>query len=76
MTKRYFFRFTLNITAEQYLNVYKGTAKNISVVAEDGRRIDFPAQRAQRFLSRDGIQGRFEMQINAEHKLIALRRID
>ncbi len=55
--------------------VYQGAAKNVSVVAEDGRRIAFPARNIQSFLTRDGINGYFEMELTAENKFIAIKRI-
>ncbi len=68
-------RFSLQISYEQYLRVYQGTAKNISVVADDGRRIAFPAGKVQSFLTRDGINGYFEMVINSENKFIELIKL-
>ncbi len=71
-----FIRFSLNLTYQQYLKVYQGAAKNVSVVAEDGRRIAFPARNIQSFLTRDGINGYFEMELTAENKFIAIKKID
>ncbi len=68
-------RFSLQISYEQYLRVYQGTAKNISVVADDGRRVAFPAGKVQSFLTRDGINGYFEMVINSENKFIELIKL-
>ncbi len=68
-------RFSLQISYDQYLRVYQGTAKNISVVADDGRRIAFPAGKVQSFLTRDGINGYFEMVINSENKFIELIKL-
>ena len=69
-------RFSLQISYEQYLRVYQGTAKNISVVADDGRRIAFPAGKVQSFLTRDGINGNFEMVLTAENNFVDIKRLD
>ena len=69
-------RFSLQISYEQYLRVYQGTAKNISVVADDGRRIAFPAGKVQSFLTRDGITGYFEMVLTAENNFVDIKRLD
>ncbi len=69
-------RFSLQIPYEQYLRVYQGTAKNISVVADDGRRIAFPAGKVQSFLTRDGINGNFEMVLTAENNFVDIKRLD
>lgn len=68
-------RFVLNISADQYINVYKGRARMISVLAEDGRRVEFDARKVQPFLTRDGIQGRFELHITQDHRFVALHRL-
>jgi len=68
-------RFQLNLSADQFLRVYQGHTKAISVQAEDGRRIQFPAQNVKQFLTHDGIFGYFEMQLTAEHKFIAIKRL-
>jgi len=69
-------RFSLQLSYDQYLQVYQGAAKNISVVATDGRRIAFPARNVQSFLTRKGINGYFEMELTAENKFICIKKID
>ncbi len=68
-------RFSLNLGYEQFLQVYQGNAKNISVIADDGRRIAFPARNIQPFLSRAGINGYFEMELTAENKFISIKKM-
>lgn len=75
MTEKQLLYFSLAIPPEQYLHVYQGHAKNITVVAEDGRRVQFPAQKVQHFLTREGLYGRFEMQLTANDQFISIRRI-
>jgi len=68
-------RFSLQLSYDQYLQVYQGAAKNISVVAIDGRRIAFPARNVQSFLTRKGINGYFEMELTAENKFISVKKL-
>lgn len=68
-------RFALNISADRYVNVYKGNARNISVVADDGRRIEFDALKVKPFLTRDGIQGWFELQVTDQHRFVSIRKL-
>ena len=75
MSDRQFIRFSLKLTYDQYLSVYQGVAKNVSVMADDGRRIQFPAGNIQSFLTKQGIQGYFEMVVTAQNKFIGIRRI-
>lgn len=69
-------RFKLNLGYDQYLAVYQGIAKNISVLADDGRRIVFPAGNIQRYLTKTGIQGYFEMELTPQNKFVRINKID
>ena len=75
MSQNQLIRFTLNISADQFLNVYRGSARKISVLADDGRRIEFPANKIHTYLTRDGIQGHFEMELTTGNKFIAIRKM-
>lgn len=65
----------LAITAEDYLQMYKGIARNISAVAVDGRRVCFPANIMQRFVTRDGIYGLFLIRFSAAGRFIDVVRL-
>lgn len=66
--------FHINISPEQYQAYYQGAAKRIHVQTEDGRSLKFPASEMQKFVSHSGIQGRFEIVFNDQHKLVSLNR--
>lgn len=68
-------RFRLTLTAEQIRSYYEGVARQVVVRANDGRRIQFPAQWLRRFVTLDGVSGLFEMRFGDDRKLIDLRRI-
>jgi len=68
-------RFSLQLSYDQYLSVYQGSAKNVSVVADDGRRIAFPARNIQAFLTKEGIKGYFQMELTAENKFVSIKKI-
>jgi hypothetical protein len=67
--------FSLQLSYGQYLRVYQGAAKQISVIADDGRRIAFPAGNIQSFLTKDGIQGYFEMKLTEKNKFVSLVKL-
>ncbi len=69
-------RFHLAISYDQYRLVYEGSRKTIRVRADDGRTIDFPAGNVQKFLTREGIHGYFEMPLSAENRFVGINRID
>jgi hypothetical protein len=75
MTKHKYFRFALSLSYDQYLTVYQGIAKNVSVTADDGKVVSFPARKVQAFLTKQGINGFFEMEITAENKFVSIKKL-
>ena len=67
--------FSLQLSYDQFLQVYQGIAKNILVVANDGRRIAFPARNIQSFLTKEGINGHFEMVLTNENKFVSIKKL-
>ncbi len=68
-------RFSLSILPDQYIAYYQRSVNNVSVVAFDGRRIQFPAKLLQKFVTHHGIQGVFEMEFDDQNKFIGLRKL-
>lgn len=75
MIQHQIIRFALNLSYDQYLKVYQGVAKNVSVIADDGRRVAFPAGKVQSFLTKQGINGYFEMELTPENKFIGIKKL-
>lgn len=69
-------RFHLNLSYDQYLAVYQGIAKTVTATADDGRRIVFPAGNIQRYLTKTGIQGYFEMELTPANKFVGIKKLD
>ena len=67
--------FSLNISSEKYLHYYQGSAKAVVVTTDDGRTLKFPANNLQKFVTHDGIQGRFEVVFDRDNKIVNFRRI-
>lgn len=68
-------QFSINLSADKYLAVYKGRVKTISVVAYDGRRLEFAAEKLKPFLTHDGIYGIFAMELTAENQFLSIKRL-
>jgi len=68
-------RFNLTISGDDYLRYYQGKARNVSIIADDGRRIEFPAEHLRAFVLHDGINGRFELVFDGDNRFVALRKI-
>ena len=69
------FRFWIDLSADVYLHYYQGRARAVIVMAEDGRRIQFPAGRLRPFLLKDGIHGQFEITLDENNKLMGIQRL-
>lgn len=69
-------RFTLSIPGDVYLSYYEGSARAVVVKSSDGRNIQFPAKNLRQFVTRDGIQGTFEMEFDENNKFVNIRRVD
>lgn len=67
--------FSMHLSAEKYLQFYKGKAKDVIVKTEDGRTLKFPASRLQSFVGKDGITGRFEILFDDDFKIVSLQRV-
>jgi hypothetical protein len=68
-------RFYLDISPQQYLSYYKNSGIVVNVQADNGRTLQFPASELQKFVTHSGIQGRFEIKFNEQHKLVSLKRV-
>ncbi len=65
----------LDISADEYVRVYQGTAKYVVAKSHDGRTVRFPVNILQRFLTHDGIQGVFMLRHDANHKFVSIERL-
>ncbi len=71
--KKYYFR--LQISQQQYLQYYQGTANAVQVISESGQKIQFPAIRLRSFLTHQGIHGRFCLTLDGQNRFINLQRL-
>ena len=68
--------FSLSISADAYLEYYKGSVKHVLAKSQDGRSVRFPANAIQKFLTHEGVHGRFRMLFDENHKLISIEKIE
>ncbi len=72
--KRY--EFNLKISSHQYLDYYRGKARQVVVRSTCGQGVKFPASALQRFVTQDGIYGDFVLTCDDDHKNLRLERAD
>lgn len=70
------YEFELHISPERYLDYYRGMVQHVVVRCTSGQTVQFPASLLQRFVSQEGIHGRFELSCDEAHKGAELRRLE
>jgi hypothetical protein len=68
-------KLQLNISADEYLRYYSGSANTVTAKTLDGISIRFPASALQKFLLRDGIQGVFKIVYDSKNRLLSFDRV-
>ena len=63
------------ISAEQWLDYYRGSVRNVSATSMDGRRILFPARVLQAYVTKDGIYGVFRVKFSAGNKFAGIEQL-
>jgi hypothetical protein len=69
------YEFQLRISPEEYLNYYRGIVRHVVVRAENGKTVQFPASLLQRFITPEGIHGRFALNCDQDHKHPELQKL-
>lgn len=69
------YEFQLRISAEQYLDYYRGIARHVIARSHAGETVQFPASLLQRFVSNEGINGEFALTCDDDHKSARLERL-
>ncbi len=67
--------FNLNISREQYLSWYSGTAREVIAKSLHGQKVRFPAARLRPFVTHLGVKGRFIIQFDDRHKFVCLQKV-
>jgi len=70
------FRFSLNISSDEYLAYYSGMTRYILTETDTGETIKFPASILRRFLTHRGIHGLFEIEIDENNKMVNICKLD
>ncbi|WP_303722976.1 DUF2835 domain-containing protein [Malonomonas rubra] len=64
------YRFSVQISQQQYMKYYQGVASTVQGYSENGQLLRFPASRLRPFLTHSGIQGRFQLTVSAENRFV------
>ena len=64
----------LNISAQAYQRLYRGEVRTVVAHDTEGRRVQFPALSLRRFVTAEGVRGRFLIHTDANHRLVDIQR--
>ena len=64
----------LKIEAAAYQKMYRGAAQHVVALDVEGRKIQFPAASLRPFVTREGIEGVFVIQVDEANRLIDIQR--
>lgn len=67
--------FSVNIPEEEILKYYSGTAKNVITTDSNGLRIQFPAAILRQYVTKQGVQGTFEIEFDENGKMQSINRL-
>lgn len=68
-------RFRLAISADEFQRLYSGSVRDVVALAEDGRRIRFPASILRPYVQHTGVQGYFVLHFNEENRFQGIERL-
>ena len=69
------FQIDLHLSATQIESYYAGSVQYVWARDRRGISIQFPLTALRPFVTHSGVQGRFELQVNADNRMQNIRRI-
>lgn len=70
-----YYKFSINISREQLLDVYSGAIRRFRVRTDEGLVLDLDAEHFKKFTTEDGIRGRFQLTTTQDNKFVSLEEI-
>jgi len=67
--------FYVDISADAFLEYYKGRGRYVWVQGKDGRSVQFPARALQPFVTHDGVRGHFTVRYDQDNRLIDIKKV-
>ncbi|OED43475.1 hypothetical protein ACH42_10145 [Endozoicomonas sp. (ex Bugula neritina AB1)] len=67
--------FSISLNSDQVLQFYKGLKQRVQVRTESGQSMSIPYDNLLKFVTREGIYGRFEITYSNDGKLGGLRKL-
>ena len=68
-------RFRLNMSSQKFLAYYRGAVSVVEATAEDGRKVQFPANVLRPFVTHDGVSGLFALVHDEQNRFVEMKRV-
>ena len=65
----------VNISPDEWIKLYQGSATDVHTTSRDGRSVRFPARILSRFFLEDGIRGSFLIRFDNAGKFSSIERL-
>lgn len=65
----------LDLSPDQVLSYYDGSARSVVTMSLDGRTVRFPASVLPRIVTKDGARGIFRLNFSSDNRLIAVQPV-
>ncbi len=69
------YKFFLDISSDELLNIYKGAYRKVRIVSTEGVVIELDCEHLKRFTAEDGIHGFFKLITSSSHSFIDLIKL-
>ncbi len=69
------YEFELHLSAARFLDYYRGSVRHIVVRCTTGQNVQFPASLVQKFVSSEGVHGKFVLTCDEKNKCLGLERL-
>jgi len=68
-------RVAINIERDEYLRVYRGTARTVFAYSVDGKSVQFPVNILQKYVDQDGVHGEFIIHFDTKNKFKSIEKV-
>lgn len=67
--------FSIGLSYQAFIPYYQGTIDKVEVIDEQGRRVWISGRYLRKFLTKQGVYGRFCLTLDAKGQFISLERL-
>ncbi|QSX35725.1 DUF2835 domain-containing protein [Shewanella sedimentimangrovi] len=68
--------FRINLSFDNFLPYYQGTAEMIQVKDDAGRLLWIHGRHLRRYLTREGIRGHFRLELDQQGKFVSIEKLE